>query len=237
MKLVVWVGSAAGLAWAVHRGVEQAAWLRIRDVRITDTVPAAASRKITLRAGDSLLGFSAGRLEARLLADHPELAEVRVRRSLDRRVTIDAVRRRPRAKMPAGTRWLGIDEAGRAFPLSSEDAADELPVIHAPAGTARAALHFLEALRATRAPWTEKLQKIKLTAEEEAELFLREDTVIHWGPVTWDEDRLALRARRLERLFRQGPPATGASRVRFVTDDRLAVTPRSDIAPERPTDR
>jgi hypothetical protein len=166
----------------------------------------------------------------------PELASVRVRRGLDRSVTIRLELRRPVARSSDGDRWRGIDRSGAAFPLSGDG--DGLPILSLPengTGAVRA-LAFLESLQLSKEAWTQRLYKLKMSADGEAVLVLAGETPVYWGdagadPVpTWGPKRGGFSAC----WTRRSRPA-GWSYVRFVDDRRVVIKPRRALVGKKET--
>jgi cell division septal protein FtsQ len=224
-----WTARAALVAlgfWAAdggHRLWRQSPQLKVRAVRVADGVPAALGESLGVKPGDHLFAFSTARLERRLERTFPELTDVSVRRDLRRGLSVSAAWRTPRARLPHGEGWLGIDAGGAAFPLGPNVAKPEdLPVLAGvPAGKgALPALRFLESLRAADAPWTGSLEKLQASGGE-AVLHLAGGPPVHWGPM--EPAAAAGKAARLERVLRDELLKDGAAYVRFVTDDRVAV--------------
>jgi cell division protein FtsQ len=80
-----------------------------------------------LEAGERLLAIDTDLVAARV-AEHPWVAEARVRRKLPAGLHIDIVERQPAAVAVLGALYL-IDSAGRPFKRASVEEADGLPVI------------------------------------------------------------------------------------------------------------
>jgi hypothetical protein len=238
---LAWGGGQAREAW------QRAAWNRIRAVEVAPaslqdgTPPEGFQRAVGLSAGQPTFGFSARDTAKRLQTQFPELARVRVRRTLNGGVKVVYHRRRAAAKVWSDGQWLGMDPDGGLFPLrvfAPEDAPPEnvlpeersrpLPIFaNVPAGPAAApSLAFVELLRRLPQPWARGFYKMKLTSGGQALLFLKEGPLVHWGDVTADEARVLAKAERLERVLRDPRTAGGVETARFVDDRRIAVKPK-----------
>ncbi len=134
-----------------------------------------------IKEGQPFFGFSAGAVQRRLMERFPELASVRVRRGADRSVTIRLEWRRPVARSSDGECWKGIDRSGAVFVLSGDG--EGLPILALPdnARGAGEALAFLESLQQSKESWTQRLHKIKMSADGEAVLLLAGEMPVYWG--------------------------------------------------------
>jgi cell division septal protein FtsQ len=232
--LAVYLAFLARDAWV------KADWLRVRAVKVASlggdaAPPDGFERAVGIGAGDPLFGFSTGRTADRLHEQFPELAQVRVRRTLSGGVEVLFRRRQARAKVWEDGAWLGMDEDGELFPMRvfapedapPDDGARPLPILaDVPTGAAaRPALAFVGILQRLPQPWARGFYKMKLVSSGEAVLFLKDGPAVRWGEVTEDEARVNAKAERLERVLRDPhlSVAGGASSVRFVDDRRLAV--------------
>ena len=227
-----WTARLAVLAlgfWAADAG--QRFWLqspqfKVRAVSIAQDAPAELAGKLGVGPGDHLFKFSTGRLERRLKRDFPELSHVSVRRTLDRRVSVQASWRVPEARLPNGDGWLGLDAGGAAFPLRPNVTPPEALTILAgvsPGKAALPALGFLRSLRDAGAPWSAGLAKVQLIAGGDAVIHLTDGPPIFWGALAGRQDLVKRKAERLDRVLKDELLKNGAAYVRFVTDDRVAV--------------
>lgn len=243
--LAVWGGLAARDAWS------RADWIRVRSVVVaplagTDgAAPDGFERAVGVRPGDSLLSFSSGATAERLQEQFPELADVRVRRTLSGGVNVRFQRRQAAAKVWNDGEWMGMDDVGGLFPLrvfAPEDAPPPeekgrpLPILAGvpPGPAARPVLAFVGILQRLPQPWARGFYKMKLTSSGDALLFLKDGPVVRWGDVTSDEARVSAKADRLERVLRDPRLAAGAATVRFVDDRRLAVKLKETADADQP---
>lgn len=232
-RALLFVGSAAALAWGAHRFWTRSQSLAVESVRVEGDAPAGFAEALGVKAGQPLFGFHRRALEQRLRASFPALSTVRVERGWDRAVRVTVVRRTPEARILSDGRWSGVDETGALFPLPDEGAG--LPVLALPADPAvrAAALAFLAGLRNTKERWTEGLYKIKMSSDGDAVLYLAGDTPVQWGAPDADAAVLGPKARRLARVLAAPEGAGGFDYIRFVDDRRVAAKPRAVAAPPR----
>lgn len=229
VKAVLFVGSAAGVAWGAHRVWEKSALLPIAEVRLEGPVPMGWVEDPPVKKGQPFFSFSKRRVEQRLLERCPQLDSVRVRRDWNRAVNVRFVLRRPVARVPSGGRWNAWDQGGALFPLEGER--PDLPILALPDGetTPAPALAFLSALRAAKEPWTDGLGKITMSPDGEAVLLLAGDRPVFWGEVVLDPSRVAQKARRLQRVLSAPESAGGIAYARFVDDRRVVIKPRVSV--------
>ncbi len=108
VRVIFFVGSAAGVAWGAHWAWRQTDSIVIAHVRVDGPIPDGWASSPPVKAGQPFFGFSAGALERRLMERFPQLASVRVRRGVDRGVTVRLALRRAVARLADGERWRGI---------------------------------------------------------------------------------------------------------------------------------
>jgi cell division protein FtsQ len=102
----------------------------LREVEVTPTTRVTRDEILTLAAvneGDRLLALDTDVIAGRV-AEHPWIAEARVRRELPSGLHIDVVERRAAAVVALGALYL-VDETGRPFKRATMEEADGLPVI------------------------------------------------------------------------------------------------------------
>jgi cell division protein FtsQ len=125
----------------------------LREVEVTPTIRVTRDEILALAAvneGDRLLALDTDRIAGRV-AEHPWIAEARVRRELPSGLHIDLVERRAAAVVALGALYL-IDESGRPFKRATMEEADGLPVI---TGVERAL--YVDARAASEAAFREAL--------------------------------------------------------------------------------
>ncbi|MBL0348963.1 MAG: FtsQ-type POTRA domain-containing protein [Elusimicrobia bacterium] len=232
-RALLFVGSAAALAWGAHRFWTRSRSLSIEAVRVDGDAPPGFAEALEIKAGQPLFGFHRRALEQRLRAAFPALSTIHLQRGWDRTVRVTVVQRTPEARALSDGSWWGIDRTGTLFPLPGEGAG--LPVLALPDDPAvRAhALAFLAGLRNTKERWTEGLYKIKMSSDGDAVLYLAGDTPVQWGAPDADAAVLGPKARRLARVLAAPEGAGGFEYIRFVDDRRVAAKPRAAAAPPR----
>jgi cell division protein FtsQ len=102
----------------------------LREVAVTPTTRITRDEILALAAvneGDRLLALDTDVIAGRV-AEHPWIAEARVRRELPSGLRIDVVERRAAAVVALGALYL-VDDAGRPFKRATMEEADGLPVI------------------------------------------------------------------------------------------------------------
>lgn len=230
VRVAAFVGSAAGVAWGAHWAWTQTNSISIAQVRVEGSAPVGWDASPPLKAGQPFFGFSSSALERRLMGRFPELASVRVRRGVDRSVAIRLELRRPVARSSDGDRWRGIDRSGAAFPLSGDG--DGLPILSLPEnGTgAEDAVAFLESLQLSKEAWTQRLYKLKMSADGEAVLVLAGETPVYWGEALSNLAEVEPKARRLQRVLDAPESAGGLDSVRFIDDRRVVIKPRRPVS-------
>jgi cell division septal protein FtsQ len=209
--------------------------LRVTDVVLPSDAPAGLAETVGVFSDDHLFGFSAGASEARVAQKYRELTDVRVRRRLDRRVTVAWSRRVPVARVFEDGGWLGVDGHGVFFPIREEN--ERLVILSGvPEGeVARSALDFVDGLRKTGASWAERVYKVRTTPAGETFLYVRHNDTevpVFWGRVDEEPGLVDRKAARLERVFADAALVNGADYVRFISEDRVAVKPA--VAEMRP---
>ena len=235
VRAIFFVGSAAGVAWGAHWAWRQTDSIVITRVRVDGPIPAGWASSPPVKAGQPFFGFSAGAVERRLMERFPELASVRVRRGVDRGVTVRLDLRRPVARLADGERWRGIDPSGAVFALNGDG--EGLPILVLPDNTAGAesALAFLESLQQSKESWTQRLYKLKISADGEAVLLLAGETPVYWGDAGADPVDVGPKARRLQRVLDAPESAGGVDYVRFVDDRRVVIKPRRAVVGKKET--
>ncbi len=223
LALAGWLGGLGYAFWA------RSPHLRLRDVSISPDAPAALAQRIGLSAGDHIFGFSARALERRLEEEFPQLAQVTIRRGLDRGLRVTVQKRRPAARLWQEEKgWFGMDRAGVVFPLEGpEERYQGLPVLAGVPGgkAADAALAFLERLQNAESAWTRRLAKVKASPYGEATLYLEDGAAVVWGPLAEDKAVTDAKIARLERVFQDEAAAGGLEYARFVDERRVVVKP------------
>ncbi|MBK8575809.1 MAG: cell division protein FtsQ/DivIB [Elusimicrobia bacterium] len=227
VKSVLFVGSAAGLAWGAHALWEKTALLTVSGVRVEGLLLPGWGEDPPIKVGQPLFSFSAGRVERRLLERYPQLETVQVRREWDRVVRLRLVARRPVARIQSGGTWNALDREGAVFPL--DVAERELPILVLPASDSPPgpALAFLSALQATKEFWTDGLHKITMSTDGEAVLLLSSGVPVYWGDATNEGSRVAQKARRLQRVLSAPESVGGILYARFIDDRRVVIKPRA----------
>lgn len=227
MKRFLFVCSAVGMAWGAHGVWEKTALLSISEVRAEAPLLAGWVEDPPVKKGQPLFGFSAGRVERRLLERYPQLKSVRVRRDWDRGVTVRWQFRQPVARVHGGGRWLALDGEGALFPLEGEGAECPIFVFSDPGTPPQAALAFLALLRAAKESWTDGLHKITMSTDGEAVLLLAGEVPVFWGEAVPDPALVAQKARRLQRVLSAPESVGGIQYARFVDDRRVVIKPRA----------
>lgn len=230
LVVTLWAGLILSGAFMAREGFDfwrDSTWFRIKNIQVDPKAPAGLSQSLGLKAGGHLFGFSTGILEARLANSYPELSAVRVRRWFDGGVRVSVKRRVPRVRVQDGAQWMGMDDAGILFPLSSPEVPPETLPIFAGAAGAKAvpSLEFIARLKSQDLSWPRRLMKIKADADGDVFLFLDNGTPVYWGPVPSADKILKKKASRLERVLKDDSLSGGAAYVRFVDDARIAVKP------------
>ncbi|MBP9698762.1 MAG: hypothetical protein KBD85_01975 [Elusimicrobia bacterium] len=235
VRVAAFVGSAAGLAWTAHWAWRQTDSIVIARVRVDGPVPDGWASSPPIKEGQPFFGFSAGAVQRRLMERFPELASVRVRRGADRSVTIRLEWRRPVARSSDGECWKGIDRSGAVFVLSGDG--EGLPILALPdnARGAGEALAFLESLQQSKESWTQRLYKLKISADGEAVLMLAGETMVYWGDARTNLAEVGPKARRLQRVLDAPESAGGVESVRFVDDRRVVIKPRRAVVQRKET--
>ncbi|MBP9128574.1 MAG: cell division protein FtsQ, partial [Elusimicrobia bacterium] len=153
----------------------------------------------------------------------------------DRSVTIRLEWRRPVARSSDGECWKGIDRSGAVFVLSGDG--EGLPILALPdnARGAGEALAFLESLQQSKESWTQRLYKLKISADGEAVLMLAGETMVYWGDARTNLAEVGPKARRLQRVLDAPESAGGVESVRFVDDRRVVIKPRRAVVQRKET--
>lgn len=222
-KGTLFLGSAVGLAWGAAHLWNSSTVLRISQVTVEGPALPGWAEHPPLKAGQSLFSFSARRLERRLLERYPQLEAVRVRRRWDRGVTLALLPRTPVARVSGSDGWKGVDRSGVVFPIDNRGAGLPLIVSASPQDPLAPALAFLALLRATKEPWTEGLNKIRMSPDGEAVLQLADDLPIYWGDVVLEGRLVTAKARRLGHVLTAPEADAGLAHVRFVDDRRVII--------------
>lgn len=235
VRVVAFVGSAAAVAWGVRWGWDQTDAVLIARVRVEGSTPDGWAAAPPLKVGQPLFSFSARALEQRILERFPELASVRVKRGLDRGVTLTLDKRRAVARSPSGDRWMGFDRSGATFALNS--GGEGLPILVLPDNGkgASAALAFLESVQQSKESWTQRLYKLKMSAEGEAVFLLEGEVPVYWGDARSDPSEVEPKSRRLQRVLDAPESAGGLDFVRFVDDRRVVIKPRRTVVQRKET--
>ncbi len=233
VKGLLFVSSAVGVAWGAHWAWEKTSFLTVTDVRVNGPVLPGWVEDPPIKKGQPLFGFSAGRVEQRLLERYPQLESVRVRREWDRAVALRLDPRRPVARIQSAGRWNALDQGGALFPLEGD--APGLPILVLPDAEAspEPVLGFLAALRAAKESWTDGLHKITMSPDGEAVLLLAGDVPVFWGGVHADPSLEIQKARRLQRVLSAPESVGGIAYARFVDDRRVVIKPRGTNGPRR----
>jgi hypothetical protein len=227
LRVLVFIGSAAGLAWGVHSLWTHAPGLTVTRVVAEGPAAQELEKALGVRPGQPLWSFSARERAQHLLTLFPHLGEVRVSRTWTRAVRVTGIPRAAVARRLDADRWMGVDIAGCSFPLT--DAGTGLLIFTGsadPAATGRA-MAWLTDLRKTKEPWTESLYKIKMSSDGDLLLFLTGDTRVFWGAPDRSEEILGPKARRLTKVMAAPEGAAGYDTLRFVDDRRVVAHPRA----------
>jgi cell division septal protein FtsQ len=224
-KLLVFLGSAAGLAWGAYHFWETSPALRVRQILVEGPALPGWAENPPLKPGAPLFGFSSRAIEKRLRERYPRLGDVSVRRGWDRSVRIHLSPRVPEARLFLSEQWWGVDGSAHLFPLPDEGAGLPILVLPTEKPDPAGALAFLAALRAAKEPWTESLYKIKISPDGEATLLLAGELPVFWGEALPEPDRVAAKARRLGRVLSAPEALDGLEYARFVDDRRVAIKP------------
>ena len=109
---------------------------------------------------------------------------------------------------------------------------DGLPILSLPEnGTgAEDAVAFLESLQLSKEAWTQRLYKLKMSADGEAVLVLAGETPVYWGEALSNLAEVEPKARRLQRVLDAPESAGGLDSVRFIDDRRVVIKPRRPVS-------
>jgi hypothetical protein len=192
--------------------------------------PAWVERTLQPLRGRHLLRLSLGEAQ-KLLAGHPWIESVELRRQLPAGLQVRVVERRPVALARQGEALLYIDEAAR--PIAAFDATlgpSDLPLVSAATSGVglRPALELAAALAVAAPEWAAELSEIEVLGEEDFRLY----TAALPFPLLVRQDTLALQSRRLQELLpeiRRRYPAVAVLDLRF--ERRIIVQPAAARRP------
>ena len=219
VKILFFVGSVGFGVWGVHWVWVNHPGIQVTDVRLKGTSFNGDVEVPWVKKGASLFGFSAGQVKKNLLERYPQMASASVRRRWDRTVEVTWTLRDPVAKVFRGGKWWGVDGEGRGFPLGLENKPLMILSFTPKTASATDGLRFLKALEETKAAWIKDVFKIKILAEGETVLYLKNGAPIFWGACEDFKER----ARQLDIALKSSEAAGGVEYIKFVNDHRVVV--------------
>lgn len=130
-SLVVVLGSAIGLTWAVYHYATTSARFAIKDVQMNVLTRVTKDQLLAdsgITLGDNLFKLNAGNVEARLLKN-PWVAQVRVTRHLPSSIQIELQEREAAALALVMGQLFLVNRQGETFKSASTEDPSDLPLI------------------------------------------------------------------------------------------------------------
>jgi cell division protein FtsQ len=214
----------------------------LREVVVSPTSRLSHEEVVALakvNEGDRLLALDTDAIAARV-AEHPWVAEARVRRQLPSALTIDVVERKAVAVAVLGALYL-LDDAGRPFKRATAAEAAGLPVVtglersqyvdhRAPAEAAyREAIAVVGAWSRSQGPGRPALGEVNLSPRYGFTLYLLEGGAeVRLGRGDYDR-KLASLDRIFEAVKASGQPGSAIRGVHLDGEDPQKVTARLQL--------